>query len=57
LPYVAELLKRIVDVKISFVTDEKYFDTQVRKKIKIKSFLEDKDVKVKALQRNLKSSK
>ena len=57
MPYVAELLKRLVAVKILSVADEKYFDTQVRKKIKIQSFLEDKDVEVKESQRNLKSSK
>ena len=57
MPYVTELLKRIVAVKISSVADEKYFDTQVRKKIKIQSFLEDKDVEVKDNKRNLKSSK
>ena len=52
-----ELLKRFVAVKISSAAGKEYFDTQVKKKIKIQSFLEDKDVKVKELQRNLKSSK
>ena len=56
-PYVADLQKRIVAVKMSSVADKKYFDTQVRKNIKIQSFLEDKDVDVKESQRNLKSSK
>lgn len=57
LPNVAELLKTFFAIKILSAADKEYFDTQVRKKIKTQSFLEDKDIEVKDNKRNLKTSK
>ena len=63
LPYVAEELVLHVaekDLLLIKIADDDYFDdnkTNMRQKLKIQSFLEDKDVEVKEIQRNLKSSK